>query len=121
MISIDSELQERMAKLLEVRLETPDDLHRWLKTNLGLNVPRKPVCGGHAAPFDYVQASYFEPAQDVVVWAPRGGGKTTLGAALTLLDLLHKPGVQARILGGSLEQSLKMWECLKEEVDRTAK
>lgn len=49
---------------------------------------------------------------DCVVWANRGGGKTLLGAVATLLDLLFKPGVQVRILGGSLEQSARMYEHL---------
>jgi len=47
-----------------------------------------------------------------VVWACRGGGKTALGAVATLLDMLFKPGVRVRLLGGSLEQSAKMYEHL---------
>jgi hypothetical protein len=81
-------------------------------SNTGLRVPREAVCPNHYAPFDYLRAAYFEPAQDQIVWAPRGGGKTSLAAVATLLDLLHKPGCSVRILGGSLEQSLKMWDCL---------
>lgn len=53
-----------------------------------------------------------------MVWANRGGGKTMLGAVATLLDLLFKPGVQVRILGGSLEQSSKMYEHLRSLLDR---
>ena len=48
------------------------------------------------------------PTRDCVVWANRGGGKTFLGAVATLLDLLYKPGIEIRILGGSLEQSRRM-------------
>ena len=91
---------------------TPDELHRWISANTGLTVPRVSVCECHAAPFDYLCNAYFEPARDQVVWAPRGGGKTSLAAVATLLDLLHKPGCQVRILGGSLEQSLRMWDHL---------
>lgn len=97
-----------------------DSLHKWLQTYLELDVPRTPVCPGHAAPFDYLIRTYFEPGDDLVVWAPRGGGKTKLGAVATLLDLLHKPGAQIRILGGSLEQSEKMWEHLLPVIDRYA-
>ena len=78
-----------------------------------MRVPRVAVCEGHDAPFEYLKAAYFEPARDLVVWAPRGGGKTFLAAVATLLDLLHKPGCQVRILGGSLDQSLRMWEHLQ--------
>ena len=45
---------------------------------------------------------------DAVVWANRGGGKTFLGAVATLLDLVYKPGIELRILGGSLEQAQRM-------------
>jgi hypothetical protein len=36
----------------------------------------------------------------------------------TLLDLLFKPGISVRILGGSLEQSARMFAYLRELVDR---
>lgn len=49
-----------------------------------------------------------EVSADCVVWAARGTGKTFLGAVATLLDLVFKPGVQIKILGGSLEQSRRM-------------
>ena len=97
-------------------IRNTDQLHRWIHFVLGLSIPTTPVCPHHDAPFDYLRRSFFEPASDLVVWAPRGGGKTRLGAVATLLDLLFKPGCQVRILGGSLEQSLKMWEHLHPDV-----
>lgn len=86
--------------------------------NTGLRIPDQAVCPGHQAPFDYLWAAFREPTRDMVVWAPRGGGKTRLGALATLLDLIHKPGCQVRILGGSLEQSLRMWEHLLPDVEQ---
>src|SRR4051812_36956599 len=97
---------------------TPDQLHAWVRLYTGLHLPRVAVCGGHAAPFEYVRRAYFEPATDLVVWAPRGGGKTRLAALCTLLDLLHKPGCTVRILGGSLDQSLRLWEHLMPDLLR---
>jgi hypothetical protein len=97
-----------LAGLLLRSCRTDDELHAWVRLYTGLDVPRQPVCPGHDAPFDYLRYSYFEPASDLVVWAPRGGGKTRLAAVATLLDLLHKPPASVRILGGSLEQSMKM-------------
>ncbi len=93
---------------------------------MGLVVPRTPIVAGNSAPFEYLKHAYFEPpnngdghaGKDAVVWANRGGGKTMLGAAATLLDLLFKPGIQVRILGGSLEQSSKMHEHLVGLLDR---
>jgi hypothetical protein len=97
---------------LTTPVHTHDELHQWIRTHTGLSVPRASVCPHHHAPFEYLKTAYFEPAQDQIVWAPRGGGKTSLAAVATLLDLLHKPGVGVRILGGSLDQSLRMWEYL---------
>ncbi|HEX8521539.1 MAG TPA: hypothetical protein VF669_04725, partial [Tepidisphaeraceae bacterium] len=73
-----------------------DELHDWIKRKLGLHIPRVSVCAHHDAPFDYVRSAFFEPAKDVVVWAPRGGGKTRLGALATLLDLIFKPKCSIR-------------------------
>src|SRR4051812_28315404 len=108
-------------KYRDLPIRSDQWLLSWLEEFLGLRMPTVPVCAGHDAPFDYMKHAYFEPTKDVVVWAPRGGGKTRLAAAATLLDLLHKPGVQCRILGGSLDQSLRMWEHLRGDVHRCAK
>jgi len=98
---------------------TPDELHSWLSEELGLSMPREGLIRGHQAPFDYLVHTFFEgrgsfgpdpidsPA-DAVVWANRGGGKTFLGAVATLLDLVFKPGIEVRILGGSLDQAKRM-------------
>lgn len=106
----------RVAALGRVRPRDRDELHRFVKVVLGLDVPRAAVVPGNAAPFAYLEHAFFERTEagtgDAVVWACRGGGKTMLGAVATLLDLLFKPGVQVRILGGSLEQSSKMYEHL---------
>ncbi len=99
-------------------LGSRDALHAWVRLYCGIDVPRRAVCAGHVAPFDYLAMSYFEPSRDQVVHAPRGGGKTRLAALATLLDLLHKPGISVRILGGSLEQSMKMWEHLVPDLRR---
>lgn len=100
---------------------TPDALHAWLRTNLEINLRRTPHLPAHAAPFDYLCHAFFEGrdgwdldrgeeigAADCVVWACRGGGKTFLGALATALDLYFKPGIQVRILAGSLEQAGRM-------------
>lgn len=106
--------------------EGPAELHAWIRDTLGLTVSTRPIIRGHRAPFDYLTHVFFEggrllpgrggaapaaasePPLDAVVWANRGGGKTFLGALATLLDLVFKPGVEVRILGGSLEQSKRM-------------
>jgi hypothetical protein len=97
-----------------------DELHRWIRLYTGLRVSREPICPGHAAPFEYLRLAYFEPSENLVVWAPRGGGKTRLAAVLTLLDLLHKPHWAVRLIGGSLNQSLLIWERLLPDLESLA-
>lgn len=99
---------------------TDDTLHEWIETTLGVRIARSAVVDGHTAPFDYICHAFFErgasahdaerarPPRDCVVWANRGGGKTFLGAIATLLDLVFKPTIEIRLLGGSLEQSRRM-------------
>jgi hypothetical protein len=108
------DLRERLLRPLRTREELAD----WVRLFLGLRVPAVSVCPHHDAPLEYLARAYFEPGLDQVVWAPRGGGKTRLAAAATLLDLLHKNPASVRILGGSLEQSMKLWDYLLPDVER---
>ncbi len=100
-------------------------LERWLRDALALSFA-PPLVKGHRSPLDYLCHAFFqgragfevatahgpapEPpaALDCVVWACRGGGKTFLGALATALDLIFKPGIEIRILGGSMDQSRRM-------------
>lgn len=112
--------------LVGPRPRAPADLRAWLRAQLGLTVADRPIVEGAASPFDYLCHSFFEPPafappgspqatapRDCVVWANRGGGKTFYAAVATLLDLLFKPGIEVRILGGSLEQSKRMHSHLR--------
>ncbi len=89
---------------------TDDELHDWLLEHLSIMVVREPIETGHSAPFAYLCHAFFEDRlpRDCVVWANRGGGKTFYAAVATLLDMVFKPGIEIRILGGSLEQSKRM-------------
>jgi hypothetical protein len=106
-------MEDSIGEGLSVRApETPDELHAFLVEHLGLVVPRTGLIVGHSAPFDYLCHAFFESppgqAKDAVVWANRGGGKTFLAAVATALDLVFKPGIEIRILAGSLEQAKRM-------------
>lgn len=94
------------------RPETADELHALLEEQFELVVPRRALIVGHSAPFDYLCHAFFETgpeeSRDCVVWANRGGGKTFLAAVATALDLVFKPGIEIRILGGSLDQAKRM-------------
>lgn len=104
---------------------THDQLHTWIKDNLNITLSRSARIGGHRSHFDYICHSYFTDSikggpppiskpLDAVVLAPRGGGKTFLGALATTLDLVHKPGIQIRILAGSQEQGTRMLAHLRQ-------
>lgn len=94
------------------RPSTIDELGECVRSALGVQ-PSVP-------PLRYLAHAFFadhmphvlghsgEDPIDAVVWANRGGGKTFLGAVATLLDMVYKPGIEVRILGGSLEQAQRM-------------
>jgi hypothetical protein len=111
--------------LRRIRPATREGLRNYVKVFLGVDVPDRRICPGHSSPMDYLWHSFSgdspESAQrshlasvtaDAVVWANRAGGKTELAAVATLLDALFKPNCQIRILGGSGEQSGRMYEYL---------
>ncbi|MBL4591827.1 MAG: hypothetical protein JKY96_07695 [Phycisphaerales bacterium] len=90
--------------------KSSDELHAWLIEHMEIAIPREALIDGHDAPFAYIEHAFFEDRdpRDCIVWANRGGGKTFLAAVATLLDMVFKPGIEIRILGGSLEQSMRM-------------
>jgi hypothetical protein len=111
------------------RPATKLNLKNYVNAFLGMNVPDKKICPNHSAPIDYLWHAFncdnrlienvganpcVRPLgnADCILWANRGGGKTQLAAAATLLDCIFKPNCQVRILGGSLEQSKRMYEYL---------
>ncbi len=103
-----------------------EELARWLRVHFDLDLPDGPIIEGHHSPLDYLTHAFFNgregfgdsalptpAALDCVVWAARGSGKTYLGAVATALDLIFKPGIEIRILGGSMDQSRRMHAHLK--------
>ncbi len=86
-------------------------IRAWVKKNLDVNLPLEGIEPTSASPLDYLEHVFVQDeagAADCIVWANRGGGKTFLGAVATVMDMVFKPGIQIRILGGSLEQSRRM-------------
>ena len=113
-------------QLRRVQPGTKSDLKNYIKVFLGIDVPDRRICSEHSGPMDYLWHSFRELSfvhsesnnepqttnHDCIVWANRAGGKTELAAVATLLDCVFKPGCQVRILGGSGEQSSRMYEYL---------
>ena len=113
--------------LRRTRLNTRQDLKNYIKVFLGIDIPDKKICPEHNSPVDYLWHSFsadFPSLRatshgaretknaDAIIWANRAGGKTQLAAVATLLDCIFKPNCQVRILGGSGEQSSRMYEYL---------
>ena len=103
------------------------DLRNYVKVFLGIDVPDKAICPEHNSPVDYLWHTFSADFPglratgreqratknaDAIIWANRAGGKTELAAVATLLDCIFKPNCQIRILGGSGEQSSRMYEYL---------
>ena len=111
-------MRKRLARaLLGARPRTPEALWQFVRALYGLAIPRRAVCPGHAAPMAYLEHAILHPGRDLVVWASRGGAKTELGSIATHLDSIFHPGCQTRILGGSLDQSQRMYEYLSRKWD----
>jgi len=107
------------SSLRRIRPRTKKNLKNYIRVFCRVSVPDKKICRGHNSPMDYLWHSLNSDFTrqsganaDSVVWANRGGGKTELAALATLLDCIFKPGCQVRILGGSGEQSHRMYEYL---------
>jgi len=90
--------------------KTDQQLADWIEKHLHIRVPTKPLIESHHAPLEYLAHAFFEDRtpRDLVVWANRGGGKTFYAAIATLLDMIFKPGIEIRILAGSLDQAKRM-------------
>lgn len=97
------------------------DLKNYVKAFLGVDLPDKRICPNHHSPLDYLWHSFSADSvprirntqnADAIVWANRAGGKTELAAIATLLDCVHKPNCEVRILGGSGEQAGRMYKYL---------
>jgi hypothetical protein len=93
--------------------EGPEDLLDFVEVFWGVHIPRVKVCPEHTPPAEYIVAAFFEEILDCVCWANRSGGKTFNGALVTWLDSVFKSGCETKILGGSGEQSLRMYEHMK--------
>ncbi|MEM1165094.1 MAG: terminase family protein [Planctomycetota bacterium] len=110
------------AVLRAIRPRTATALRRLLRAIYRIDLPVEPILDGSTTPMEYLAHSFLEldEPRDCVVWAARGAGKTFYAAVATALDLVFKPGVEVRILGGSLEQAARMHEHLRRLFERPA-
>jgi hypothetical protein len=113
------------ARLLALAPRSPEQLRAWLRLALDIEIPCErsdPDAG--TGPLAYLWHTFHEapPGEpkkpDAVVWACRGGGKTFYAAVATVLDLVFKPGIEVKALGGSLEQSQRLHAHLRRFFER---
>jgi len=97
--------------------KTRRQLDRFVRAYLGLAVPDVRMCPHHDTPMDYLVSSVVGQ-QDLLVWANRGGGKTYLAAAATVLDAVLRRGTSIRVLGGSFDQSDRLAEYVRQMLRR---
>lgn len=106
--------QEELARrLAEYGPQNDDELHAWILSELGINIPRSSVCEGHDPPFNFIADLYFERVDAVLAMGNRGGGKTMLVAILHWLNSLFKPGVESCTFGATEAQSLRCYAYIK--------
>jgi len=108
--SIESHNHDAVYAIAGATPQTDQQLAEWIERHLHIKVPTKPLIDSHHAPLEYLAHAFFEDRhpRDCVVWANRGGGKTFYAAIATLLDMVFKPGIEIRILAGSLDQAKRM-------------
>jgi len=107
--------QKIKATLLHNKPHTPEQLHQYIKSFMGLHLARNKVCPHHSAPFDFVSNMFFEAGEDnCAVLASRDSGKTRLLSVLTALNIKFKAHCECAIVGAILTQANKGFSYLRE-------
>ena len=101
-------------------LKTDDELHTWIKKNLGIDIPRVSVCPDHDPPFDFIADLFFEREDAALVMANRGGGKSYLAATWLFLNNYWKPGTECLSVGAIDIQSKRVYSHIKQFQARAA-
>jgi hypothetical protein len=110
----------RTVKTLSKRLssdgpQNDDELHLWVKVNIGVDIPRVAVCEDHDPPFKLLADAYFYRLEveiegekhgvaGVLALANRGGSKTFITAILHYLNATYKPGHEGLQFGATEAQ-----------------
>lgn len=101
--------------------QTDDELHAWIKENLGYDIPRTAVCEGHDSPFKFLADVYFERVTSAIAVANRGGSKTMISAIIHLLNSIFKPGCESAQVGAVEQQAQRAYTNVKSLLKRHGK
>jgi hypothetical protein len=91
----------------KLRYEGPtndEELHAWVVTNIGVDIPRVAVCQDHVPPFSLLADLYFERTSAALALANRGGAKTFIVACLHFLNSTYKAGCESLSFGATEAQ-----------------
>jgi len=98
-----------MIDILRIKPQNEEALYYFCKFILGYDIPRVPICKGHSTPFQFLAESFFYNVNSLV-WSNRSGDKSFLAGLLTFLRSIFLEKAKTRIIGGSLEQSDKVYQ-----------
>lgn len=90
-----------------------DELYAWIKSELGIDIPRAAVCPDHVAPFTFLSDLYFERVEAALGVANRGGMKTLSVAILHWVNAVFKPGIESCTFGAIEAQSFRAYSHLR--------
>lgn len=114
LIQMHMAAEEIEQRLIEDGPSNDEELWLWVKINLGIEIPRVPVCDGHDSPFDLLKDAYFSRYPAFLAVGNRGGGKTFIVALLHWLNSEFKPGIEGVTFGATEAQSLRCYAHLKD-------
>ena len=101
----------------KLRYEGPsndDELHAWIVTNIGVDIPREPVCQDHVAPFKFLADLFFERVPSALALANRGGSKTFIVALLHFLNSTYKAGCGSLSFGATEAQGNRCYSNIED-------
>lgn len=96
---------------------TRDELHEYIESEYGFNIPRTAVCDGHCSPFDAISDAFFGVTLDSIWVGPRTGGKTLQFALLDHLMMKHY-GTTIANVGAIEEQAKKCYSYIRDILNR---
>jgi hypothetical protein len=94
--------------------QNDDELHHWVKVNIGADIPRVAVCSDHVAPFSFLADCYFERTSAALGLANRGGSKTFIVAVLHFLNSTFKPGCGSLSFGATEAQGNRCYSHIED-------
>ena len=100
--------------LLSKKIKTDDDLRIYLSWLQQPIISSRVNCGheDHTPPFRFLADVLTHRAMDYTVWASRAGSKSYLAGLITWTESSANANLETTILGGSLEQSEKVYKAL---------